>query len=230
MSENARVLVVEDEDDMRRILEYNLRQQGYVVRCAGDAAGVWPVLAEADLVVLDLRLPDAFGLDVLEAIKADPDRAGVRVIVVSALGDEDTVVSALNMGADDYVTKPFRVKELMARVSRVLRRGGDELAQATELGFEQIVVHTDRHEVSVAGERVDLTRSELALLAHFVRNPGRVLTRQKLCHDALGAGDAVQQRTIDAHVRTIRRKLGSAGRYLVTVWGIGYKMANEERA
>lgn len=226
----ASILVVEDEIDMARILEFNLSNLGHEVSVAGTGDTARRRLAEMapDLVLLDLRLPDAFGVDLLREIKGNPDTASVPTIVVSALGDEETVVEALNLGAEDYVTKPFRIRELLARVNAALRRHVQPGEEAAVISWGPFHVDPSSRQVSVADEPVDLTRTEFDLLRHFAANPGRVFTRKQLCRDPLGTEGAVQERTIDAHMRTIRRKLGDAGRYLVTVWGVGYKMAEEE--
>jgi len=224
--DRARILVVEDESDMARILEFNLSQQGHCASVAPEGRVALERFEEwrPDLVLLDLRLPDMSGLDVLRAFKEDQRSAGAPVIIVSALGDEDTVVEGLNLGADDYVTKPFRVHELMARVSGALRRAQAGTPSAPLLRLGEIVVDVEAREVRVGECQVDFTRSEFDLLAHLVRHAGRAFTRHQLCHQALGAGDSVQERTVDAHIRTIRRKLGEAGRRLTTVWGVGYKV------
>lgn len=225
------VLVVEDEADMARVLQFNLSSLGHTVLLAGTGAEAHRRLHSdrPDLILLDLRLPDAFGTDILRDLKADAGTAAIPVIVVSALGDEQTVVQALDLGADDYVTKPFRTRELLARVSSALRR------RAVDLGPERveqpltsgpIVMDRTTREVKVDGVLAEFTRTEFDLLAFFVANPGRVFTRKQLCDQALGSGGAILERTIDAHVRTIRRKLGEAGRCLVTVWGVGYRLVN----
>lgn len=220
------VLVIEDETDMARILEFNLSSEGCSVTVAptGEAGLAHAREAHPHLVLLDLRLPGMHGLEVLDALKNDPATRDIPVIVVSALGDEETVVEALNLGAEDHVTKPFRLRELMARVGAALRRQDAEQPGEPVLHAGDIAAHLETREVTVAGERVDLTRSEFDLLAYFMTNPGRACTRKQLCHQALGSGGTVQERTIDAHIRTIRRKLGAAGDQIVTVWGIGYRL------
>jgi len=225
------ILVVEDEADMARVLEFNLSGLGHTVLLAGTGAEAVHRLHESrpDLVLLDLRLPDAFGLDLLRDLKADVGTAEIPVIVVSALGDEQTVVQALDLGADDYVTKPFRTRELLARVSGTLRRrasGSSAEPAALPLSFGPIAMDQTTREVRVDGVLAEFTRTEFDLLAFFVASPGRVFTRKQLCEQALGSGGAIQERTIDAHIRTIRRKLGEAGRCLVTVWGVGYRLVN----
>ncbi|NOY81109.1 MAG: response regulator transcription factor [Kiritimatiellaeota bacterium] len=228
---NARVLVIEDEPDMARVLSYNLERHGCKVWTAGTGRAARDRLGSdvPDLVLLDLRLPDVSGLELLEELKSGPSPLAAPVIVVSALGDEETVVAALNSGADDYVTKPFRTRELLARVDRALARRsttGDAVSgDAAPLRAGSISMDPETRETLAHGSPVPLTRTEFDLLAFFVRRPGRVFTRQQLCTDALGAGGSVQERTIDAHIRTIRRKLGPAGKQLVTVWGIGYRLA-----
>jgi DNA-binding response OmpR family regulator len=224
----ATILVVEDEADMARILEVNLSSLGHQVRLVASAAEAnrQVLAAPPDLILLDLRLPDAFGTDLLRAWRADPATAGVPVIVVSALGDEQTVVQALNLGADDYVTKPFRTGELLARVGSALRRRNPGLETAPPVAFGSIVLDPTAREVRVDGNLVEFTRSEFDLLAYFVANAGRVLTRKQLCEQALGSGGSILERTIDAHIRTIRRKLADQGRCIVTVWGVGYRLVN----
>jgi two-component system phosphate regulon response regulator PhoB len=226
-----RILVVEDEPDMAQVLQFNLRRQGHeVVHGESLKAADGHLAAQRfDLILLDLRLPDGSGLDFL---KDHPDAA--PTIVVSALGDEETVVAALNLGAEDFVTKPFRVNELLARVAGTLRRhaaptatpGHAEPNEVLQNG--EILVNLATYEVECAGEPAGLTRSEFRILQHFMENPDRVLTRKRLCDEALEAGGSVQERTIDAHIRTIRRKLGESGQRIATVWGVGYRLLDPE--
>lgn len=222
-----RILVVEDEPDMARVLQFNLTRQGHEVVHAGTLAAAGHQLATETfaLVLLDLRLPDGSGLDFLRE-----HRAAVPVIVVSALGDEATVVEALNLGAEDFVAKPFRIGELLARVAGTLRRHGVTPpvpaldSEVMQDGGIQLNLAT--HEAASDGEPVKLTRSEFRIVLHFLENPGRVLTRKRLCDEALEAGGSVQERTIDAHIRTVRRKLGTQGQRIATVWGVGYRLVD----
>ncbi len=224
----ASVLVVEDEADMARILQVNLTGLGHRVLLASTAAEAARKAANEtpDLVLLDLRLPDGSGLDLLQAWRAVPPTAAMPVIVVSALGDEETVVQALTLGADDYVTKPFRTGELGARVGAVLRRRRAEPGAPAPAAFGPIVLDPATREVRVEGVPVEFTRSEFDILAYFVANAGLVRTRRQICHEALGSGGSILERTVDAHIRTIRRKLGAHGRCIVTVWGVGYRLVN----
>jgi DNA-binding response OmpR family regulator len=179
-------------------------------------------------MLLDLRLPDGSGLDFLRAQADAPP-----TIVVSALGDEPTVVEALNLGAEDFVTKPFRMKELLARVSGTLRRHtvvqpSASVSPSETIRSGAIVMNFATFEVECDGDLAGLTRSEFQILEHFMKNPDRVLTRKQLCDEALDAGGSVQERTIDAHIRTIRRKMGEQGKRIATVWGVGYRLLDPE--
>lgn len=218
-----RILIVEDEPDMARVLQFNLSRQGHEVEHAATLAEATERLAAPpfQLVLLDLRLPDGSGLDFLAGQQGLPP-----VIVVSALGDESTVVEALNRGAEDFVVKPFRIRELLARVSATLRRHAPAAVPANAEVVEDGGLRLDlaSHEATSDGELAPLTRSEFRLVLHFLRQPGRVLTRKQLCDEALEAGGSVQERTIDAHIRTIRRKLGNQGQRIATVWGVGYRL------
>jgi len=229
MPENRTILVAEDEADMARVLKHNLCEVGYAVVLAqsGDEALALAQRQPPDLILLDLRLPGMSGLNVLRELKARPPTQAVPVIIVSALGAEDDIVLGLHLGADDYITKPFRMRELLARVAAALRRG--QLAEEQEEVLErgEITINLARREVQAGGRVVALTASEFALLAFMARRPGRVFTRRQLCDHALGAGETIQERTIDAHVRSIRRKLGPAGARIVTLWGVGYKFTED---
>ena len=220
-----KVLVVEDEADMAHVLNYNLSKADYGVFTArsGDDCLSQARSEKPDLILLDLRLPGVGGLNVLRELKADPETRDIPVIIVSALDSEDDVVLGLNLGAEDYVVKPFRMREVMARVAAALRRTREVEEEDREVACGEVSVNLSRHETLVDGEIVHLTPSEQNILVHLMRRPGRVFTRRQLCDHALRAGDAIQERAIDAHVRTIRRKLGPAGRRIVTVWGVGYK-------
>jgi len=219
-----RILVVEDEPDMARVLQFNLGRQGHEVVHAETLAAAAAEVAKQPLalILLDLRLPDGSGLDFLR------QQPGAPVIVVSALGDEATVVEALNLGAEDFVAKPFRIGELLARVAGTLRRHDATtppvVADSEVVEDAGIRLNLGTYEASSDGEPVKLTRSEFRLVLHFLENPGRVLTRKRLCDEALEAGGSVQERTIDAHIRTIRRKLGAQGQRIATVWGVGYRL------
>ena len=226
-----RILVVEDEGDLREVLAYNLSREGFRVSTARNAEEALERARQdkPDLVLLDLMLPDRDGIEVCRSVRQDADLAGTPIIMVTAKSEESDVVLGLGVGADDYVTKPFNVRELLARVKAVLRRGGqrskgDEPAPIRHHG---VAIDPARHEVHVDGEPIRLTATEFKLLHFLARRPGRVWTRAELLRRVLG-DDAIRvDRNIDVHVRAIRKKLGSHRNVIETVRGVGYRFKDE---
>jgi len=222
----ARILVIEDEQDLGTLLEYNLKADGHeaeVVRTG--AAGVARVKAyKPDLVLLDLMLPDIAGSEVARLIREGESKR-LPIIMVTARGEESDRVKGLELGADDYVTKPFSVKELLLRIKAVLRRQGDAPApDARVVSAGDIVLDTERHEVRVKGENVVLTALEFRLLKTFLERPGRVQTRETLLSDVWGIDADITTRTVDTHIKRLREKLGPAGDIIETIRGVGYKL------
>jgi len=222
-----RILVIEDEADLREVMAYNLRREGFQVTPAADGeAGLHRARTEKpDLILLDLMLPDMDGLEVCRRVRASVDIAGTPIIMVTAKDEEADVVLGLGVGADDYMAKPFSVKELVARVKAVLRRGhlaaeGDG-RRAVRTGPLQI--EPARHEVLVDGEAVRFTATEFRLLHYLASRPGRVYERDALLRFALGDDALRLDRNIDVHVRAIRKKLGTHRDLIETVRGVGYK-------
>ena len=228
------VLVVEDEEDIRELVSYNLLKEGYQV--AGVASGEEALAAieskPPDLVLLDLMLPGLDGLSVCRKLKGSPQTETTPVIMLTAKGEEADIVAGLNMGADDYVTKPFSPKVLLARIRAVLRRAAEE--QQPEADYEDVedeeaieihdlMIHPGRHEVLVRGKPVELTATEFKLLYLLVQRPGWVFTRQQILDGVHGDNYAITERAVDVQVVGLRRKLGSAGGYLETVRGVGYR-------
>jgi len=222
----TRVLVVDDEETIRELVEYNLSKAGYEVSCVGtgeaalEKARSW----EPKLVVLDLMLPGVDGLDVCRILKTDTRTAHIPVVMLTAKGDEADIVVGLELGADDYVTKPFSPRVLMARVKAVLRRG--EMTGADEdavIRIHDIEIRPDRYEVRVDGKKLDLTRTEFRLLHFLTRRPGWVFTRNQIIDAVRGEGYPVTDRSVDVHVVGLRKKLGGAGSYVETVRGVGYR-------
>ena len=222
-----KILIIEDETDVREVVEYNLVREGYRVSCTGNGErGLQMARKEApDLVLLDLMLPGLDGIEICRRLKGDSITGDIPIVMVTAKGEESDIVLGLGVGADDYVTKPFSPRELIARVKAVLRRG--PLKGITE-GDERIVhgdmvVDIGRHEVLVSGNRVDLTPSELRLLHLLASHPGRVFTRDQLLSRVIGGGAYVIDRNIDVHIRGVRKKLGSHMDLIETVRGVGYR-------
>ncbi len=222
-----RILAVDDEEDLLELLRYNLAKQSYEVLTAATGEEALRALADggADLVLLDLMLPGMDGLEVCRAMKADPRTAGVPIIMVTAKGEEADVVKGLALGADDYVTKPFSPKVLVARVGAVLRRraaGASAGPVSLELGA--LSISEERREVLVQGKLAALTATEFDLLCLLARRRGCVFTRSQIIDSVKGADCAVTERSVDVHVVGLRRKLGDFGALVETVRGIGYRM------
>jgi two-component system, OmpR family, alkaline phosphatase synthesis response regulator PhoP len=222
-----RILAVDDEEDLLELLRYNLAKDSFDVRTAATGEEALRALAGegADLVLLDLMLPGMDGIEVCRAMKADPKTAGVPIIMVTAKGEEADVVKGLALGADDYVTKPFSPKVLVARVHAVLRRRAAEAPQGpVSLEVGALSISEERREVHVQGAPVALTATEFNLLCVLARRRGCVFTRSQII-DAVKGGDcAVTERSVDVHVVGLRRKLGDSGALVETVRGIGYRM------
>ena len=223
---SAKILVVEDEADLVGVLQYNLKKEGYTVKAARSGAEGLRLVAEEllpDLVVLDLMLPDISGIDVCRQLRADPRTRGVAVLMLTAKGEESDRVRGFEVGADDYVTKPFSVRELMLRVKALLRRGAPGEPLPSDGVFGALRVDKAAHRAWVGGEEVVLTALEFRLLAAFLDRKGRVQTRDALLADVWDIHADVTTRTVDTHVKRLREKLGAAGEYIETVRGVGYR-------
>jgi two-component system, OmpR family, phosphate regulon response regulator PhoB len=223
----ARILIIEDEQDLAGLVEYNLRAAGFEPETAGTgASGLAKARARVpDLVLLDLMLPDLAGSEVLRMLKNDPELRKVSVIIVSAKGQESDRVQGLELGADDYVVKPFSVRELMLRVKSVLRRSDIDEEPAAQLAVGDIQLDTSRHQVRVKGEEVVLTALEFRLLRTLLERTDRVQTREVLLSDVWGIQADIHTRTVDTHIKRLREKLGPAGDIIETVRGVGYKLS-----
>jgi two-component system phosphate regulon response regulator PhoB len=229
----VRILIIEDEQDLAGLIEYNLRAAGFQTETAGSGASG---LARArsmrpDLVLLDLMLPDLAGTEVLRLLKADPELRRAAVIIVSAKGQESDRIQGLELGADDYVPKPFSVRELLLRVRAVLRRSdadADGGEQAVLLRAGDIELDGARHQVRVGGQEVVLTALEFRLLRTMLERPERVQTREVLLSDVWGIQAEIHTRTVDTHIKRLREKLGPAGDIIETVRGVGYKLSVPE--
>ena len=222
----ARILVIEDEADLRDVLEYNLVNEGHRVTLAatGEAGLRLAKETRPEIVLLDLMLPDMAGTAICKALRRDPATQDARVIIVSAKGEEIDRVVGFELGADDYVTKPFSVRELLLRVSAVLRRS--EVPPAGSLDLGELSIDRSAHRVSVEGAEVLLTMLEFKLLVTLAERQNRVQTRGVLLSDIWGIEADITTRTVDTHVKRLREKLGVAGRYIETVRGVGYRFTD----
>ncbi|MBX3364858.1 MAG: response regulator transcription factor [Phycisphaeraceae bacterium] len=220
------VLVVDDERDLVELVSMNIQRAGYRTSTASNGREALAVIQKdkPDLIILDIMMPEMNGIDVASRLRANPETARTPIIMLTAKGEEVDEVVGLSIGADDYLSKPFSMKVLLARVQALLRRsgGGEQLEPAIlELGPVRIDMAT--HEARVHGEEMKLTLTEFRVLASLIEADGRVLSRQALIKKAIGPGITVTERTIDVHVTAIRRKLGAAAFLLQTVRGVGYR-------
>ncbi len=230
----GRILIVEDEHDLAELLRYNLGREGYQVQWAQTGEQAVRMVREhpPDLVLLDLMLPKMGGLDVCRRLKNDAKTAGVSIVMVTARGEDADIVAGLELGADDYITKPFSPRVLMARVRAVIRRGAGEQQSETSDDDKLIVrdkleIQPDRHQVICAGRMVELTASEFRLLLLLVRRPGRVFTRQRIIEQIHGGQSIVTDRSVDVQIVSLRRKLNDDGDLIQTIRGVGYRFRGE---
>jgi DNA-binding response OmpR family regulator len=225
----SRILVVEDDPDIADLIRHYLEKSGHTVQLLGSGAEVLPkVRAERpDLIVLDLMLPGLDGLMVCQALRADPLTAAIPIIMVTARADEADRVSGLELGADDYVTKPFSAKELAARVGALLRRTQRADPAAPVVRYRAITIDSARHVVTVDGQEVRLTAKEFLLLLYLIQHRGRVLSRDLLLTDVWGYQYTGGTRTVDVHIRRLREKLPVLAGAIETIKQFGYKLADE---
>ena len=223
-----KILVIEDEPDIRKNLEYNLAREGFSVIGAASISEAESNLSVQtfNLILLDLMLPDGSGLDLCKKIKADSKTESIPVIILTAKDDEVDKVVGFEIGADDYVTKPFSVRELILRVKAVLKRGTEKKdILEVERKFGDLRIDIDSHEVHVDDSKINLTALEFKLLRQLVDTRGRVQSRDQLLSEVWGYSSDVTTRTVDTHVKRLREKLGPMGKYVQTIRGVGYKFA-----
>ncbi|HEV3418182.1 MAG TPA: response regulator [Pirellulales bacterium] len=221
-----RILVVDDEEDLLELVNYNLSKEGYRVRCVASGE---EALAEArqtlpDLIVLDLLLPMVDGLEVCRRLKSDSRTQHIPIIMLTAKSEESDMVAGLELGADDYVTKPFSPRILLARIKAILRRKGTEGSdEAGAIRIHELVIHPGRHEVLISGTAIELTFTEFRLLHFLARKPGWAFTRSQIVDGVKGEDYPVTERSVDVQVAGLRKKLGEFGAYIETVRGVGYR-------
>ena len=223
------ILVIEDEPDIRRNLEYNLGREGFNASSVGslDEAGEKLKSKKFDLILLDLMLPDGSGLDLCKKIKSNSETETTPIIILTAKDDEVDKVVGFELGADDYVTKPFSVRELILRVKAILKRSDTKTKEVVEVErqFGDLKIDVDSHEVHVDSQLIELTALEFRLLKELVDKRGRVQSRDQLLSEVWGYNAEVTTRTVDTHIKRLREKLGSMGKYVQTIRGVGYKFS-----
>ncbi|MGB2821532.1 MAG: response regulator transcription factor [Phycisphaerae bacterium] len=227
-----RIVIVEDERDMAGLVATRLKREHFEVEVAYDgAAGLDKIRSRPpDLVLLDIMLPGLSGTEVLKELRGDPRTASVPVVMLTARTEDADVVVGLQLGADDYVTKPFSMSVLLARIEAVLRRSEGLPPGKGTLTAGPVRIDQEQHRVEVDGQDVPLTATEFRLLVAVVAAKGRVLSRDQLIDQALGMDAVVTDRTIDVHMASLRKKLGEARKLIGTVRGVGYRLAREEDA
>jgi two-component system phosphate regulon response regulator PhoB len=225
----SHLLIVEDERDLQRVLTYNFKQAGFDVVSAPDGETALRAVKEErfDLVLLDLMLPDMPGTEVCRRLKQSPATSAIPVVMVTAKGEEIDRIVGFELGADDYVVKPFSVRELILRVRAILRRAEGPAEAEERFTFGLLEVDRAAHRAWVAGEEVAFTALELRLLTMLFDRRGRVLTRDQLLDDVWGSHVDVTARNVDTHVKRVREKMGAAGEYIETVRGVGYRFRSE---
>jgi two-component system alkaline phosphatase synthesis response regulator PhoP len=226
------VLIVEDEPDIAELIKFHCEREGCEAKVVASGKAALDVVKREppDLLILDLMLPDVGGIEICRRVKQWPETRDVPVVMVTAKGEESDVVAGLEIGADDYVVKPFSPRVLMARVRAVLRRTS-EVAEAVEAGNRlerlggRLVVDNDRHQVMIDGQPIELTVTEFGILNHLAQRPGFVRTRDQIIAAVHGRNVVLSSRTIDVHVTALRKKLGELNGCVETVRGVGYRFA-----
>lgn len=225
-----RILIVDDEPDIVELLEYNLRQAGYAVVTASDGATAMAEVRRQrpDLILLDVMLPDISGTEVCRRLRKDGSTEGIPIMMITARGEEIDRVVGFELGADDYVTKPFSPREIVLRVQAVLRRAKPApQAESARIVIGALEIDVPRHEVQVDGEEIALTALEFKLLLDLASRRGRVQSRDALLERVWGYAPGIETRTVDTHVKRLREKLNGARDYIETVRGVGYRMRDE---
>ncbi len=225
------ILVVDDEEDIRELIAYNLEKEGYGVAAVktGEEALARIAREQPDVVILDLMLPGIDGLEVCRRMKMQEQTRDVPIIMLTAKSEDSDIVAGLELGADDYLTKPFSPKVLVAHLRAVLRRARDAASRsdATLLRIHNITIDVSRHEVTVDGKRIALSATEFAILEHFARSPGWVFSRNRIIDAVKGKDYPVTERSVDVQILGLRKKLGAAGEHIQTIRGVGYRIQAE---
>ena len=225
---SQKIYIVEDEPDIRETLKYNFSNEGFKVSTAPDGEEALSNIKKVlpDVLILDLMLPGISGLDVCKSIRADDDIRDMSIIMLTAKGEEIDRIIGFELGADDYVTKPFSVRELILRVKVLLKKQRESLVQNKLVTFGPIRIDLDAHELKINDKEIVLTALEFKLLQHLVKRKGRVQTREQLLGDVWGYSAEVTTRTVDTHIKRLREKLGNTSDYIQTIRGVGYRFSN----
>ena len=228
---SSQVLIIEDEPDIRKTIDYNLTKESFTVVQAGSIEEGEKALAsnQIDVIILDLMLPDGSGLTLCRDIKSDDKTKHIPIIILTAKTEEVDRVVGFELGADDYVTKPFSVRELILRVKAILKRGptSNNNSEDDEYSFGELTLNFEAHQAYINGNEISLTALEFRLLKHLIDRKGRVQTRDQLLEDVWGYSSDVTTRTVDTHIKRLREKLGSVGNHIQTIRGVGYRFSRD---
>ena len=231
MSKSKKLFIVEDEEDIVELISYNLKREGYCIDVAmsGDEALKLIPHSIPDLILLDRMLPGADGLEVCRELKRNPVTENIPIIMVTAKSEESDIVTGLELGADDYITKPFSIKVLIARINTVLRRRRNEVLNKNSIIIiKDLIIDPDRHEVRINSRPIEMTFTEFGLLYYLAGRPGRVMTRDQIINAVRGEDYAVTDRAVDVQIVGLRKKLGKYSEYIQTVRGVGYRFREKE--
>ena len=223
---HEKIMVVDDEEDIQELVRYNLERNGYEVSCVSSGEEAIDEIRSfrPDLLILDLMLPGIDGFEVCRTLKNDPKAEHIPIVMLTAKGEESDVVTGLELGAEDYIVKPFSPQVLLARARAVLRRVAREpVDEGSVLKIKELVIHPGKREVLVKGKQIELTSTEFRILHYLARRPGWVFTRQQIIDAARGDDYPVTDRSVDVHIVGLRKKLGALGKYVETVRGVGYR-------
>ncbi len=227
----AKLLIIEDEADIRELISFNLEMSGYEVDKARDGEEGLALARSGgyDLIILDLMLPGMDGMKVCSMIRKDPETKSIPIIMLTARSEDEDIVAGLESGADDYITKPFSPRILIARVKTALRRNKKDSSEdsSKSISIHDLVIDTARHETLLAGEHITLSATEFAILRFLAQNPGWVFSRNQIIDSVKGEDYPVTARSVDVQILGIRKKLGESGSMIETVRGIGYRMKAE---
>ena len=226
------ILVVDDEEDIQELLALNLAREGYEVITSETGEGAIRLAQDKQpsLVILDLMLPGIGGLDVCKILKNNDKTRRIPVVMLTAKSEESDIVAGLELGADDYITKPFSSKVLIARIRRALQKRADEDISGEIIDIHDLTIDPSRHEVRLKGELLSLTRSEFDILTTLARKPGRVFTRYEIVDSLHGGQYVVSDRAVDVQITYLRKKLGDCKHYIETVRGVGYRFKDRRRS
>jgi two-component system phosphate regulon response regulator PhoB len=221
-----KIIVVDDEKDILELVRYNLDKEGYKIVCVdtGEKAIAEAKKKNADLMILDLMLPGIDGFELCKILKNDPATRDILIIMLTAKGEEADIVTGLELGADDYITKPFSPRVLLARIKAVLRRRiKSDFDEQSLVKIKDIIINPGRHEVTIGGKPVELTYTEFRILQFLASRPGWVFTRYQIIDGIRGSEYAVTDRSVDVQIAGLRKKLGKHGKYIETIRGVGYR-------